>query len=179
MPIPLAQAQLQQRLYISVMTPPAPTLGTLVRQLIERLDGDLEGVYAAAGLTWRPRYTPVLRALLRVGPVPIKVLAQEIGISHSAASQTVAQMTTHRLVALKPGTDARERIVVLTPKAKKMIPALERQWAATNAAAAQLDAELSVPLSRILSEAIDALNQRAFSTRIADASNALSRSTTR
>ena len=155
------------------MTPPAPTLGTLVRQLIERLDGDLEGVYAAAGLTWRPR------ALLRVGPVPIKVLAQEIGISHSAASQTVAQMTTHRLVALKPGTDARERIVVLTPKAKKMIPALERQWAATNAAAAQLDAELSVPLSRILSEAIDALNQRAFSTRIADASNASSRSTTR
>ena len=88
-------------------------------------------------------------------------------------------MTTHRLVALKPGTDARERIVVLTPKAKKMIPALERQWAATNAAAAQLDAELSVPLSRILSEAIDALNQRAFSTRIADASNASSRSTTR
>lgn len=60
-----------------------------------------------------------------------------------------------------------------------MIPTLERQWAATNAAAAQLDAELSVPLSRILSEAIDALNQRAFSTRIADASNALSRSTTR
>ncbi|NHF66799.1 MarR family transcriptional regulator [Xanthomonas hortorum] len=168
-------AEIRQRLYILPMRTPTPTLGTLVRHLIEQLDGELEEVYAAAGLTWRPRYTPVLRALLRVGPAPIKVLAQEIGISHSAASQTVAQMTKQRLTHLKPGADARERIVVLTPKARKMIPALQRQWAATNAAAAQLDAELSVPLSSILGEAIAALHQRPFSARIATAAAALPR----
>ncbi|MCL1524141.1 MarR family winged helix-turn-helix transcriptional regulator [Xanthomonas nasturtii] len=154
------------------MRTPSPTLGTLVRHLIELLEGDLEAVYANAGLAWRPRYTPVLRVLMRLGPASIKVLAQEIGITHSAASQTVAQMTKQRLVALKPGADARERIVVLTTRTRKMIPALQRQWAATNAAAAQLDAELSVPLSAVLAEAIAALNQRPFAHRITAAATA-------
>lgn len=159
------------------MDAPSPTLGTLVRHLLEQLDGDLEGVYAASGLEWRPRYTPVLRVLLRLGPASIKVLAQEIGITHSAASQTVTQMAKQRLVALKPGADARERIVVLSAKARRMVPALQRQWAATNAAAAQLDAELSVPLSGLLAEAIAALNQRPFTTRIAAAAAASSSTT--
>ncbi|WP_349656931.1 helix-turn-helix domain-containing protein [Xanthomonas sp. 10-10] len=156
------------------MSSPPPTLGTLVRHLIELLDGDLEAVYAASGLAWRPRYTPVLRVLMRLGPTSIKGLAQEIGITHSAASQTVAQMAKQRLVALKPGADARERIVVLTARTKQMIPALQHQWAATNAAAAQLDMELSVPLSAVLAEAIAALNQRSFATRISAAATALS-----
>ncbi|MCC4619099.1 MarR family winged helix-turn-helix transcriptional regulator [Xanthomonas cassavae CFBP 4642] len=148
------------------MSTPTPTLGTLVRHLIELLDGDLEAVYAASGLPWRPRYTPVLRVLMRLGPASIKMLAQQIGITHSAASQTVAQMVKQRLVVLKPGADARERIVVLTARTRRLVPALEQQWTATNAAAAQLDAELSVPLSTVLVEAIDALHRRSFATRI-------------
>lgn len=170
-------AQLQQRFYILAMNPPPPTLGTLVRHLIELLDGDLEAVYAASGLAWRPRYTPVLRVLMRLGPVSIKVLAQEIDITHSAASQTVAQMAGQRLVALKPGADARERIVALSARTRRMVPALQQQWAATHAAAAQLDAELSVPLSAVLAEAIAALNRRSFAARIGAAASAASADT--
>lgn len=154
------------------MAPSSPTLGTLVRHLIELIDGDVEAAYAASGLTWRPRYTPVLRALMTIGPTSIKALAREIGISHSAVSQTVSQMTRDGLVALRPGADARERIVTLTPKTEAMIPALQRQWSATNAAAAQLDAELSAPLSEVLGEAIAALNQRPFRERITAAAEA-------
>lgn len=155
------------------MSLPSATLGTLVRHLIELLDGEVESAYVAAGLDWRPRYTPLLRALMRLGPVSIKTLALQIGISHSAVSQTVAQMRAARLLALRPGVDARERIVALTPKAVKMIPALQRQWAATNAAAAQLDAELSSPLSVLLDEAITALHQRPYGERIAAAAATL------
>ncbi|MFO3704637.1 MarR family winged helix-turn-helix transcriptional regulator [Xanthomonas codiaei] len=158
------------------MSTRTPTLGTLVRHLIELLDGDLEAVYAASGLPWRPRYTPVLRVLMRLGPASIKVLALQIGITHSAASQTVAQMAKQRLVVLKPGADARERIVVLTARTRRLVPALEQQWAATNAAAAQLDAELSMPLSAVLAEAIAALQRRPFATRIAAATDVVPRS---
>lgn len=150
-----------------------PTLGTLVRHLIELLDGEVEAAYAASGLDWRPRYTPILRALMGLGPVSIKVLAQKIGISHSAVSQTVSQMVKDGLVALKPGSDARERIVILTAKAETMIPALQRQWAAVNAAAAQLDGELSSPLSAVVREAIAALGQCPFGERIRAAAQAL------
>jgi len=151
------------------MTPPSPTLGTLVRSLIEMLDTEVEAAYAAAGLAWKPRFTPVLRALTALGPTSIKAIAGVAGVSHSAVSQTVSQMVRDGLVTLAPGADARERIVVLTPKAEAMRPALERQWAATNAAADQLDAELSVPLSGLLKEAIAALDGQSFGERIAAA----------
>lgn len=148
------------------MSPPSPTLGTLLHHLIELLDGDVQAAYTTAGLAWRPRYTPVLRGLMSLGPASIKALALKIGISHSAVSQTVAQMVKDDLVELKPGADARERIVALTPKAQAMVPALQRQWAAVNAAADALDAELSAPLSGVIREAIAALNQRPFGQRI-------------
>jgi len=153
------------------MSSPSPTLGTLLHHLIELLDGDVQAAYTTAGLAWRPRYTPVLRGLMSLGPASIKSLALKIGISHSAVShsavsQTVAQMRKDDLVELKPGADARERIVALTPKAQAMVPALQRQWAAVNAAADALDAELSAPLSGVIREAITALNQRPFGQRI-------------
>lgn len=148
------------------MSSPSPTLGTLLHHLIELLDGDVQAAYTTAGLAWRPRYTPVLRGLMSLGPASIKALALKIGISHSAVSQTVAQMVKDDLVELKPGADARERIVALTPKAQATVPALQRQWAAVNAAADALDAELSAPLSGVIREAITALNQRPFGQRI-------------
>ena len=165
---------IQQRLYIILMSPSLPTLGTLVRNLLELLDREVEAAYAASGLAWRPRYTPILRALLSLGPTSIKVLALETGVSHSAVSQTVSQMSKDELVTLTPGADARERIVVLTAKTETLVPALQRQWAATNAAAGQLDAELSAPLTGVLREAITALEDRPFGERIAAAAEALS-----
>ncbi|WP_224242548.1 MarR family winged helix-turn-helix transcriptional regulator [Hyalangium gracile] len=153
--------------------PQPPTLGTLLRHLVETLDDAVEQAYAHAGLDYRPRYTPVVRALLALGPTSLREIAQRAGITHSAVSQTVSQMVARGLVSLQPGKDARERIVSLTPAAEAMLPALERQWAATNAAAAGLDGELSAPLSRVLREAIAALERRPFSERIDEAAKRL------
>lgn len=148
-----------------------------MRHLIDLLDADVEAAYVRAGLDWRPRYTPVLRALQQEGAMSIRALSRVIGITHSAVSQTVSQMQRDGLVELKPGADARERIVVLSSKAQAMIPALQRQWAATNAAADQLDAELSAPLSKIATEAIEALKLIPFGERIERAAETLNFST--
>ena len=142
------------------------TLGTLLRHLIDLLDGEVEAAYAASGLNWRPRYTPILRVLMRDGGQSIKTIAQQIGISHSAVSQTVTQMVKDELVLLKPGADARERIVMLTAKTEAMIPRLQRQWSAVNQAAETLDQELSAPLSGVVKEAIAALTDQPFRQRI-------------
>ena len=137
-----------------------------MRHLIDLLDGEVEAAYAASGLHWRPRYTPILRVLMRDGGQSIKTIAQQIGISHSAVSQTVTQMVKDELVLLKPGADARERIVMLTAKTEAMIPRLQRQWSAVNQAAETLDQELSAPLSGVVREAIAALTDRPFGQRI-------------
>jgi DNA-binding MarR family transcriptional regulator len=142
------------------------TLGTLLRHLLEKLDGAVEQSYVQAGLDYRPRYTPVVRALMKVGPASIRAISRSAGLTHSAVSQTVAQMTERGLVQFEPGGDARERIVALTPAAKAIIPRLEQRWQATNAAADMLDTELSMPLSDLLREAIQALDRTPFARRI-------------
>jgi len=131
------------------MSLPSVALGILVCDLIERLKGEVESPYVTAGLNWHPRYAcAALVDALRAGLHQTLVL--QTGISHSAVSQSVFQMCGDHLVTLKPGAHARERIVALTEKATHMIPALQRQWAATAAAAAALDAELSTSLSALL-----------------------------
>jgi len=145
------------------------TLGTLLRHLTDVLDDAVEQAYVQAGLEYRPRYTPVVRALLELGPSPIRSIASHAGLTHSAASQTVSQMVKHGLVALTTGGDAREHIVTMTPVATAMVPALTRQWEATNAAARALETELSAPLSVLLRETIAALEATPFAERIARA----------
>ena len=143
-----------------------PTLGTLLRHLIELLDGAVEQQYVLSGLPYRPRYTPVMRALDKIGPASVRAIAQHACLTHSAASQTVAQMARQGLVRKRPGSDAREQIVALTPAARAMLPALQNHWAQTNAAARALDDELTTPLSDLLVEAIAALDHSSFAERI-------------
>jgi DNA-binding MarR family transcriptional regulator len=145
------------------------TLGTLLRNLVERLDGAVDDMYAVNGLAFRPRYAPVLKYLLIKGPSSIAAIAQNAGTSHSAISQTVAQMKRDQLVSMIPGQDSRERIVSLTQAASDMAPALQKLWVAVDAAAAQLDKDLSAPLSAILVEALTALDQQDFANRISAA----------
>jgi hypothetical protein len=75
------------------MSTPTSSLGTLLRHLVETLDGAVEEAYARAGLDYRPRYTPVVRTLVEPGPSSIRTIATRAGTTHSAASQTVSQMT--------------------------------------------------------------------------------------
>lgn len=148
---------------------PAPRrgLGTLLRHLLDLLDGDVQHAYDELRIEYRPRYTPIVRALLEAEPRTIRDIAEHAGMTHSAVSQTVAQMRTHGLVQVLPGTsDARERNVHLTAKCRAKLPLLERQWAATDAAADALDSELTVSLRTAVTEAIARIERQPFRERI-------------
>lgn len=150
--------------------PEREAVGTLLRHVLELLDGDVAKVYTELGLAdYRPRYSPVVRALLADGPMPIRDLARAVGVTHSAASQTVAQMNRAGLVDLTPGTDARQRLVSLTEKARSLLPVVTAEWSATTAAMRTLDTELSMPLADLLTELATALTRRSFRHRISDA----------
>jgi DNA-binding MarR family transcriptional regulator len=157
-----------------VSTPIDAALGTRLRHALDLMESDVAKACADVGLAdYRPRFSPVVRALLADGPCPIRELAGAIGVTHSAASQTVAQMHRAGLVALSPGADGRERIARLTPKARRLLPAIQAEWAATTAAATALDAELPYPLSALVAALHEALGRRSFRQRIADAAGDL------
>ena len=145
------------------------SLGTQLRHILEQIDGDVASVLADLGTPgYRPRFSPVVRALVALGPVPIRDLARAIGVTHSAASQTVAQMRSRGFVVLRQGEDARQRVVQLTVKTVALLPTIEAEWAATASATAELDAELPFPLAALIPALAEALARRPFRQRISD-----------
>jgi DNA-binding MarR family transcriptional regulator len=149
-------------------------LGTRMRHVLELLDGDVARVYDELGLTgYRPRFSPVVRAIVAMGPLSIRDLARAVGVTHSAASQTVAQMARAGLLTLEPGADARQRIASLTARCRALLPLIEAEWAATDLAAAELEAELPVALTDILLLAERAVVSRPMHTRIRAAARTL------
>ncbi|EOD68038.1 MarR family winged helix-turn-helix transcriptional regulator [Amycolatopsis vancoresmycina] len=151
------------------MTSGPDGLGTRLRHVLEILDGDVARFLADIGLEgYRPRYSPVVRALLARGPLAIRDLAAEMRVTHSAASQTVAQMSRAGLVTLEPGADARQRIVSLTAKTRDLLPLIEAEWAATTEAAAALEAELPYSLRALLDAIVEALDRKPFRERIGE-----------
>jgi DNA-binding MarR family transcriptional regulator len=158
---------------IPFMTASAQTFGTLIRHLADLVDQGTDQAYGEVGLNYRPRYTPVVRAILALGPSSIRTIASHSGITHSAAGQTVAHMQRQGLLKLASGADARERIASLSPKLRTMLPKIQAQWRANNAVAAALDEELSSPLSPLLREAIRALEKAPLHIRIAKIKNSI------
>lgn len=163
---------MQQRCYSSrVDRSPTPgqLMGTQLRHVLELLDGDVAKIYTDLGLEgFRPRYTPLVRVLSDRGPSSIRDLAAAVSVTHSAASQTVAQMSRDGLVEVESGDDARQRIVTLTPKARSLLPILDTEWDATLAAAAELEAELPFSLMELLQAVVDALQDRPFHQRVTE-----------
>ncbi|WP_317616468.1 MarR family transcriptional regulator [Luteimonas gilva] len=139
--------------------------------MLDALDPAVADAYAAAGLDYKPRYTPIVRALARHGPMRIKDIAQGSGLSHSAVSQTVSALAAAKWVELKAGADGRERIVHLTRYAVSRMAALERQWEITAMAAASLNDDIGQPLEVVLRKALQVLEEKSFAARLEDARN--------
>lgn len=114
-----------------------------MRVLLEAMDADVGLALTDLGLRdYRTRYSAVIRLIAAEGPSPIRRIADRLGITHSGASPVVAEMEQRGLLEARAGRDARQRLVRLTTKARRFLPAINAEWDATDAASAALDAEL-------------------------------------
>jgi DNA-binding MarR family transcriptional regulator len=146
------------------------SLGTQLRHLIELLDNAVQQAYVDEGLRYRPRYTPIVRALLQHEPCTIGDLAVAATITQPAATQTISLMIKDGLASAVTGhTDARRRMISLTAQGRRLLPKLRRCWQATAIAHGDLERELDFPLSEALARAITALEVKPYGTRIREA----------
>ncbi|MDQ4118223.1 MAG: MarR family transcriptional regulator [Actinomycetota bacterium] len=140
-------------------------LGPL-RDLLQHMESDIARLYAERGVTVRTRFSIVLIRLRHRGPMSVRELAREVDVTHSAMSQTVAELRRQGMVESAPGTDARTRTVSLTDRGRETVPFLEAEWRATEASLAELEAELPYPLTRVVADIAAALRRRSFRDRI-------------
>ena len=140
-----------------------------LRILTEAMDADIARIYAEAGIPeLKPSFVLELLRLNARGPMTIAELAESVQRTHSAMSQKVAAMRAVGLVRTTTGSDARSKRISLTPKARSLVDRLAAEWRATEAAVAEIEAEIAYPLSQVVSDIEDALRRKSFRSRIAD-----------
>ena len=140
-----------------------------LRRLLDAMDADIARLYTERGITGvRPRFVAPLIRLGRRGGMTIRQLAESHEVTHSAMSQTVAALQRDGLVTTAAGADARTRQVVLTERARELLPFLEAEWRATEEVVAELEAEIPYALSQVVQDLQAALERRSFHDRIAD-----------
>jgi DNA-binding MarR family transcriptional regulator len=133
------------------------------------MDADIAEVYSEQQIDGlKPSYVMELLRLHACGPMTIAELAESVQRTHSALSQKVAAMRTAGWVQTVAGDDARTKKVTLTDKARGVVDRLVAEWRATEAAVAELEAEIPYPLSQVVADIERALKRRSFHDRIAE-----------
>jgi DNA-binding MarR family transcriptional regulator len=140
-----------------------------LRLLLEAMDADIARLYAEAQVDGlKPSWVMELLRLHARGPMTIAELARSVERTHSAMSQKVAAMRTAGWVRTSAGTDARSKTVALTAKASRIVGRLAAEWRATEAAVAEIEAEIPYPLSQAVTDIEEALRRKSFHDRIAE-----------
>jgi DNA-binding MarR family transcriptional regulator len=139
-----------------------------LRLLLSAMDDDISRIYAEARIDGlKASYVMELIRLHTRGPMTITELAVSVQRTHSAVSQKVAAMRKAGLVRTVPGPDARSKKVTLTAKSRRIVGRLAAEWRATEAAVAEIEAEIPYPLSRAATDIEQALQRTSFHDRIA------------
>ncbi len=133
------------------------------------MDADIARLYSERRIKGlKPSFVMELLRLHARGPMTITELAESVGRTHSALSQKVAAMRAAGWVRTAAGDDARSKKVTLTDEARAIVGRLAAEWRATEAAIAEIEAEIPYPLTRVVADIEQALARKSFHDRIAE-----------
>ncbi|MDP4503477.1 MarR family winged helix-turn-helix transcriptional regulator [Nonomuraea turcica] len=151
---------------------PDPTQESLwrpLRLLQASMDADIARLYSDKRINGlKPSFVMELLRLHAHGPMTITELAESVGRTHSALSQKVAAMRAAGWVRTVAGEDARSKKVTLTDNARGIVGRLAAEWRATEAAIAEIEAEIPYPLTRVVADIEQVLARKSFHDRIAE-----------
>ena len=148
-----------------------PGLGQLLRHMKDLVEGEADAFYAADGVDYRPRYTPIMRALA-ADRHTVGELSEITGLSQGAVSQTIKLMERDDLISLAAGRDARRTVVSLSRRGLDLLDYLQDHWTSTFTVIEELEREIGVPLRRVLADAIERLEETGFGERLRRAKSA-------
>jgi DNA-binding MarR family transcriptional regulator len=137
--------------------------------MLEAMDADIARLYAEAHIEGlKPSWVLELLRLHAGGPMTIAELARSVERTHSAMSQKVAAMRAAGWVRTSAGADARSKKVTLTAKASRIAGRLAAEWRATEAAVAEIEAEIPYPLNQVVTDIEKALQRKSFHDRVVE-----------
>jgi len=142
-------------------------LGTALRQLAAQVSQDAEKTYEKFGFNIEPKWFPVFYVLADKGAQSVVNIAKEISHSHVSVSKIVKAMKMADLIeSHKSKEDSRITLVQLNNRAKAMVPNMQKQCDAIDAAMKQLEQDAGVDLWRALTVTERHLRFRPISSRV-------------
>lgn len=145
-----------------------PGLGELLRYLAEMVDKGSQETYQNLNIDYRPRYTPILRAL-HAGAVTVQDVTALTRLTQGAISQSVSLMEQDGILTRKQQNDGRSFALVLTPAGTVLKESLLRHWDTIFTAIKQLEEDAGWPILNSLEGLAHCLEQQSFQERIANA----------
>ncbi|RUU04822.1 MarR family transcriptional regulator [Mesorhizobium sp. USDA-HM6] len=123
-------------------------LGSRLKRIGEQLQADTQRVLDRLDVRIQSSQYPLLAALDRLGPLPVGVLAQSLGIAQPGVTRSVSLLAELGLVKVTPSNDdQRRRIVSLSRNGQLLVDTAKRDvWPRIEGAVAELCADLSGPL---------------------------------
>jgi DNA-binding MarR family transcriptional regulator len=98
------------------------TLGTRLKRIGERLQGQAQVLLDEAGVRLSASHFPMLAALGQLGPLGVGELAQALGVSQPAVTRMLQRLEADSLVKSQPTpTDRRVRPIALTAAGRQLI----------------------------------------------------------
>ena len=140
-------------------------IGTRCRRIFELLSLEMDKLYRAEDVDMSVREFPIIYSLFRKGPLSIADIQGLTGLSHSAVSQTIKKLVTKGVLSLKPGQDARSKIVDFTKKGEALINKLKPIWQNCKVAMQSVLGECDTNILSAFSDYETALERKSFTKR--------------
>jgi DNA-binding MarR family transcriptional regulator len=143
------------------------TLGSRLKRIGERLQGDVTKLSAQLGLEVQSGHHPLIAVLHKTGPTSVGELARLLGVRQPAITRTVVQLKAAGLVSGTTGSvDQRMTVVALTSAGRQFAARAEVElWPLVEASVRALCEDLDGPLIAQLGQLEDALADTALDVR--------------
>jgi len=106
-------------------------LGTRLKRLSDQFLSDLSRIYQGAGICFEPSWFPVFYLLDTREDVTISLIAKQLEITHSGASQMVTSLKRKGFVGISQvREDKRLKTVTFTPQGREKLREIKPVWAA-------------------------------------------------
>lgn len=145
------------------------SLGTRLKRIGERLQGDVNRLLEAEGIDVPAPFFPALTAIHRAGALTVGGLAEAMGVTQPGVTRSLVQMEKMGLVTSARGkTDQRQRTITLTAKGNELVTRTHQDlWPRVQQAVADLCAGLEGPLLSQLDHMEDELKRLPLDRRAA------------
>jgi DNA-binding MarR family transcriptional regulator len=137
------------------------------RRMMETLLRSAEEIYEARGLQFRARWASTYQLLNSEGPLAVGQIADRLRLTHPGVIGITDEMLAAEVVAaVRDPDDARRRMLVLTPRGKRMAPELFSIWTELGRAQRNRFAEAGCDIMAVLEEVEDGLIEQSLAAEV-------------